>query len=463
MFRVDELKCRNYARLQYDEGTVYADISDPDTTVQAFSRSVPLRDAGKLLPVDLPEAGRNQQFLVTFRVPKGTKPGLYKGTIRFYSNPFHTGSDLAVRLRVLPIELPAQPSSYENLNQVYFSNVNGAKRPFAVTHEDRVRTYRELFDNLHWHDANHSGGTWSMGERIAKMALDIGFVPDYLFESGTAGYRLDDWRTKAPFKDIASTNLTVKDKAFGKALVKRAFRPREEFLRRIAPKGIPMDIFLSESGSYYRIADQQRENAELAHELGHEVFAHGGSRNLEFGSDLQDLNSDAGNPSRERADHWHAAGGAVMSYCYPFPSSENPQMHRRWNGFERYKEHRYDGSMQHGFTTSHYDEFRDDPGGDGNYRNFCVAYLRQNGLIYTLAWEGWREAYTDILYATKLKQLCEPRLHDPDLAIRGEAKRALGWLDRQNGVSTDLNMLRAGLIHRILTMQKLIDGAKEAE
>ena len=136
-------------------------------------------------------------------------------------------------------------------------------------------------------------------------------------------------------------------------------------------------------------------------------------------------------------------------------------MYRRWNGFERYKEFRYDGNMLHGFVTRMYDEFRDDPGGDGNYRNFCVAYPRRNGHIYTLAWEGWRESYDDLRYATKLKQLCNPFLESPDLALRAEAKRQLAWLDRQDGSFTDLNALRRGLIDRILTIQARTAAGKE--
>ena len=114
--------------------------------------------------------------------------------------------------------------------------------------------------------------------------------------------------------------------------------------------------------------------------------------------------------------------------------------------------------MLHGFVTQMYDEFRDDPGGDGNYRNFCVAYPRRNGHIYTLAGEGWREAYDDLRYATKLRQLCTPLLYAKDLALRAEARRALGWLDRQNGTYTDLTALRRGLIDRILAIQARLEA-----
>lgn len=460
MFKVDELRCRNAMRLSYPEGMVYADISDPDAPVQSFSRDVPLFDAPVLQPVDIPEAGRNQQYVFVFHAPKDAVPGLYKGRVDLLVNGAPQRAGIEVAFRVLPFELPDQPSSYEDLGQVFFSNVNAFKRPFAISHEDRLKGVRDTLANVRAHGANHMNGVWSSPDMAAE-AKAAGFVPDYIFEACDRWFGLPDWRTYFAGRD--SKDLSLAEKEEGMRRVKRAFKPRAEYLKSINPAGIPMAIFLSESGSYYRIADEQRERAEVAHALGYQVFAHGGNANREFGLEFQDLNSDAGNPSRERAENWHAAGAAVMSYCDPFPSSENPQMFRRWNGFERYKKFRYDGNMLHGFVTTMYDEFRDDPGGDGNYRNFCVAYPRRNGHIYTLAWEGWREAYDDLRYATLLKQLCTPLLDSADLGLRTEARRALGWLDRQDGSFTDLNALRRGLIDRILNIQARLDAAKEGK
>ena len=455
MFKVDELRCRNYMRLSYPEGTVYADISDPDAPVQFITRHVPLLDAPKLKPLDIDEAGRNQQWILVFHAPNDAPPGLYKGRLDLTINDRAQEGGLDVLFRILPIDLPDQPSSYENLDQVFFSNVNAFKQPLCVSHEAKVASAREVLVNARAHNANHLNGVWS-SPSMAKEALAAGFIPDYLFEAGTRWDKINDWRSY--FKNTPADKLTLEQKKEGMRLAKRAFKRRQDFLKSINPDGVPASIFLSESGSYYRIADEQRERGEIAHDLGHIVFAHGGNPNREFGLDVQDLESDAGNPSRERAENWHAVGSAVMSYCYPFPSSENPQMYRRWNGFERYKTYRYDGNMLHGFATGTYDEFRDDPGGDGNYRNFCIAYKRRNGHIFTLAWEGWREAYDDLRYATKLRQLCIPLLYAKDLGLRTEARKALGWLDRQDGSYTDLNALRRGLIDRILAIQARLEA-----
>ena len=455
IFKVDELRCRNYMRLSYPEGTVYADISDPDAPVQYLTRHVPLLDAPKLQPLDIDEAGRNQQWILVFHAPKDATPGIYKGRLDLTVGDRAQEGALDVFFRILPIDLPDQPSSYENLDQVFFSDVNHFRQPLCVSHEAKVASARDVLANAKAHNVNHLNGIWG-SPSMAKEALAAGFIPDYLFEAGARWDKINDWRSY--FKETPAEKLTLEQKKEGMRLAKRAFKRRQDFLKSINPDGIPVSIFLSESGSYWRIADEQRERGEIAHDLGHIVFAHGGNANREFGLDVQDLQSDAGNPSRERAENWHAVGSAVISYCYPFPSSENPQMYRRWNGFERYKTYRYDGNMLHGFATGTYDEFRDDPGGDGNYRNFCIAYKRRNGHIYTLAWEGWREAYDDLRYATKLKQLCIPLLYAKDLALRTEARKALGWLDRQDGSYTDLNALRRGLIDRILAIQARLEA-----
>ena len=84
-------------------------------------------------------------------------------------------------------------------------------------------------------------------------------------------------------------------------------------------------------------------------------------------------------------------------------------------------------------------------------------YACYDGVLDTLAWEGCREAYDDLRYATKLKQLCTPLLYAKDLGLRTEARKALGWLDRQDGSYTDLNALRRGLIDRILAVQARLE------
>ena len=492
LYKVDELKCRHSIRIDYPQsegGPLYADVTDPDARVQVFGKGVPFNDAKSLLPLDIPEAGRNQQFALTFTAGKDAKPGLYRGTLEVLSDQGAVGT-VAVAYRILPFELP-QPASYEDLSRRYMSDVNGVRMPQTTrTYAERLAFYKDLAKNCLEHNAEHLGGAWGCAS-VGKVTKELGYNTDYLFEAGNLttralGIGQGDWRDLyKPMETSPDWQQAIADvppdpqpgrasgtpaywKLLGSqhkeaaiAVLTKLVNGRVQELREFDPNGTPMAIFWSESAAYVRLADIQRQQAEVAHRLGWKVFAHGGKPNANFASDVQDMNSAAGNMNRETAEKWHAGGGSIFSYCYPFPSSENPAMFRRWNGLERYKTFRYDGSMQHGLVTSMYDEFRDDPGGDGNYRNFAVAYRQQLGLIWTIAWEGWREAYDDVRYATLLQRLCKPHLEDADLGVRGEARRCLIWLNSIDGTYSDMNMFRAGVTHRILNFQKVIANAKK--
>ena len=80
----------------------------------------------------------------------------------------------------------------------------------------------------------------------------------------------------------------------------------------------------------------------------------------------------------------------------------------------------------------------------------------RNGTLYTISWEGVREAYDDLRYATRLRQLASANLDAESEPLRREAKRAQIWLERLDGATSDLDMVRAGLIERILILQETI-------
>ena len=65
--------------------------------------------------------------------------------------------------------LPDQPSSYENLDQVFFSDVNHFRQPLCVSHEAKVASARDVLANAKAHNANHLNGLWT-SPSMAKEA-----------------------------------------------------------------------------------------------------------------------------------------------------------------------------------------------------------------------------------------------------------------------------------------------------
>ncbi len=450
LVRVDELRTRNYLRLDYPEGTIYADVSDPADGQQSWTFGIPFRDAATLQPIaSLTEPGRNQQYWFTANVPADAKPGVYRGSVELVCDGRAAGS-VDFRLRVLPFELPVQPSSYDNLGQTYFSHMNSLPGPEGFTHEERLASVRESMANIRAHGMNHTTGLYDDAIR-AEMALEAGFVPDYIFEAPA----IADWRTFYP--GVPDSALTSAMKKLGTRAARRAVAKRTRFLAERFPDSIPMAIFYSESSAFTTLNVAQGERAELAHAAGWQVFAHGSRKNLPYAGDIQEMTSDTA-VDRVLADQWHAGGGSVIAYAQPFASPENPAIHRRRLGFERYKGARYDGNMQHGFKTGRvpFNEFADDPGGDGSYRCVEMAMPQYGGAIYTICWEGVRAAFDDIRYATLLKKTALACLDSKRDDIRREARRQLVWLEMRDGYNTDLSMLRLAMIERILALQSLL-------
>ena len=455
LIKVDELATRNFYRLEYPEGTRYTDVSDPAKWHSEWSDAVPFRDAPRLRPAtSLTEPGRNLQYLITFSIPKDTAPGLYTGTLDLFADDKPAGQ-MSVKVRVLPFTLPDEPASYDDLGRVYLSHMNKLPVPAGRTQQERMAFIGDLMSNISKHRVEHTTGIWSDPIRI-KMALAAGFIPDYLF----AGPNPPDWRSFFP--GVPSAQLTAADKELGLRTSKRAVKVEADMLKDLLPGGQPMNIFFSESGAFTALNINQGELASASHELGYGVFAHGSGKNRDFASDIQDLQCDTA-VRRDYADTWHAAGASVVAYAEPFASPENPMVHRREIGFRRYKTGRYDGNMQHGFLCRSVaiNEFAHDPGGDGNYRCNETAFPQQCGVLYSIPWEGVREAFNDIRYATKLKQLATEGLKSDDEYVRREAKRQLVWLDRTDGDTVDLVMLRLAMIDRIIKMQNLLASGKE--
>ena len=162
----------------------------------------------------------------------------------------------------------------------------------------------------------------------------------------------------------------------------------------------------------------------------------------------------------EEISRWHAVGAEVVSYAEPFPGSENPMLFRRKPGFWMYK-FGFDGHMLHGFTNYRipFNEFAEDVAGDGNYRNFTMAYPMRDGLINTLALEGYREGMDDVKWATALVKLARVHRESADVDVRREARRALAWFDGCDCEKGDPTRIRRGIQRRILLLGDAIGRA----
>jgi hypothetical protein len=191
-------------------------------------------------------------------------------------------------------------------------------------------------------------------------------------------------------------------------------------------------------------------------ELGANLFATGHDSHMDLETKEDFLNW-VGEPTREKADAWHAFGEEkrITNYAYPHTGPENPDLMRQRHGLWLYKAN-YDATYNYIYYENFLNTWNDEI--DGTFRALNLVYPTKTDIIDTLAWEGYREGIDDIRYATKLKQLAADAVASGEPARVSAANKALAWLETTDERSTSADLIRLEIVHHIL---KLLDAAGE--
>lgn len=435
---VDEFRHTNQMLMHYPGGSKYQEVSD-FAYVNRWLRGIVrdyFYDAPTLQPLELKEAGRNQQYIVTFHAPKGTAPGFYKGKLQMLADGKDAGV-LNVTVRVLPFELP-QPRAYYNTGKSYISHINSYRGP--------LNTIKNAMD----HNLMHMTGTAGTVDAL-KESIRLGYPLEINFNGQNCGI--------PKFGGPADQITPALNERMEKMAVADVLRWEKVFEKMTGLKNYTnYKVWTSEAGWYGAISTNPDRISRLLNERTHlKLFSHGMTDDLPFFSPgIYDMDcSSSIIPMYARI--WHAADGRTLNYGFPFPGPENPGLMRRCMGLELYKANQYDGHMMHGYVDDQFNEFTKYPGGDGDYRTFCLAYPQKGGCINRIAIVGVREGYDDVRYSTFMKMQAEKALRTSkdELVVR-EAKRQLAWLERVDGDLFDMDDFRTNVQYRILTLQNLI-------
>ncbi len=445
LVEVDEFRRTNKVRMAYPTGTEYVDVSEftYQNEFMNADHQASFKDADTLQPVNLKEAGRNIQYMLTFKVPKGTAPGLYKGKLNLIADGKNAGT-MDVNLKVLPFVLP-QPRTYDDTARPYISHVN-----YSNGTEAGLKFAMD-------HNMMHLSRVADTKDHI-RLAMKVGYPLEVIFDS--ANHRGNGWDFGGP-----DEKRTPEFEAQMERIALAPFlRMEKEFEALTGKKDyVFYRCHTSEAGWYAAIArDPDQLSEVLNSKTKTRLFSHGMTKDiLAFSPGIYDMDS-ATNRRRDWADVWHSVGGRVITYADPFPGPESPGLMRRTLGLELYKHNRYDGHMMHGNVGINLNEFSKYPGGDGDYRNFDMVLAAADGkVIECLPALGYREAFDDVRYATALKVQAENALkNSKDELVRKEAKRQLAWLERVDGKMMDMDAFRANAQYRIVTLQNLINERK---
>lgn len=437
LLRVDEKAQKNYLRLSRPDGDVYWDTEDPgyaherNPTILPVDQ-FPVRDATTLQPTEL-SADTLKQYWLTVRTPDAARPGDYTGNLTVTTSKGIAGKT-ELRLRVLPFRLPMPMTAYDSrkafTSSIYYRGVLSAKYPqgsISSEYKSEEQLRAELRDM-----AEHGIFNPTSYQSLEELAHCLRLRD----EAGMRGLPLYTIGVSIGNPETEAQLSSLRQKVGKVRAIAEPFGIREVYLYGIdEARG---EELLS-----------QKKAWKLVREAGAKSFVAGYKGHFDVVGDVLDVQVQANVPSQADAAQWHSAGGKIFCYANPQTGPENPEVFRRNYGFYLWLQN-YDGAMtyayQHAFGNI-YNDFD-----HATYREHVFSYPTADGVLPTLAIEGYREGINDIRYGTLLKTLIETNARTEGHKAE-TARRAAEWLKRID-TARDLEAVRTEMIAFILELHE---------
>jgi hypothetical protein len=382
LISVDMKKEMNSVKLSNAGQTRYESISErsmaSQRTVLHSVESFPVRDAATLQPFNVP-SHENRQLVIKIRVPMGATSDTYEGKVVIQEGGNVIGT-LSLTLTVLPFELELPRIEYSIYYRGILTNGQG-----TISSEDKseLQLRAELQDMWDHGVRNPTSYQPFSDKQLLRKVLDIrrsiGMKGRPLYYLGVA--------TGNPDSDQAITG----------------YRRAVDELRALGDEYGITDIYvygIDEASS--EMISRQRKAWKAIHDAGGKLFAAGWTPgHFELLGDILDLFVDGQIPKKTEADKFHSVKHRVFSYNTPQAGVENPFVYRKNYGLRVWQQD-YDGAMAYAYQDgfgSIWNDF-DHP----KFRDHNFTYPTVNGVIDTLAWEGFREGVDDVRYITTLEK-----------------------------------------------------------
>lgn len=407
LVRVDLDRQEQQIRLLSGDGQArYVSITDP--AAQPWTDGQ-VRDSDQLQPLNLP-AGTNKQIWITVKVPDDAPRGRYTSTLQIKSTSGFK-SDVKLHVDVLPFKLapPGYTSSMFYTGSRYAVDLkNLAEHGIA-----NAAIFR------------YPGMTDAALREVLEVRKNLGLLgqPLYFYERALS-------LEQAQWTDVEQVKRVVE----------------------LARSGGASDVYfygLDEAGGEKLL--EQRPYWKAVHDAGGKILAAGGARqgNRELVGDLLDVLVSAYRPRKTDADAWHALGKRIWNYANPQGGVENPEIWRRNYGLLLWREN-FDGACTWTDAAGTGNPWNDFDFAAGNYRDQTFVYPSANGVINTIALEGYREGVDDVRYMTTLESAIK------SAAGSQQAADAEAFVRRLRGNSQilcdDLTDIRAEIIRHLLAL-----------
>jgi hypothetical protein len=416
---------QNYVKLKNGS---YKWISDPTEAkpgaTPASVADTPIEDNAALLPVDI-EAGTNQQFWITLKVPEDADPGKYTGIIKLTISEGII-AEFELNLDVLPITLSDPALKYS----IYYTGVLDTRWPqgsISGTVKSESQFKKEM-QNLVEHGIPNPTVYQSFDTTLLNKVLEIrknsGMNNSSIYYLG-----LTPWGYQ-PVDEVKKVNA---------------------FMRA---HGVNDVYYYGEDEASGTELTDQRASWKAVREAGGKIFAAGKSvhgdatGNFALMGDITDLFISRGEPQQANSADWHSSGHQIFSYANPQVGMELPETYRRNYGLLLWQKN-YDGAMDWAYQSGFgyiWNDF-DNP----DYRDEVFTYPTDNGVIDTIQWEGFREGVNDIRYiSTLLDAINRAKTKGKDVSA---AENWLKNLKEFDLTAINLDSVREEMIGYILSLQ----------
>lgn len=401
---VDTQSKTNAVRLPDDS---YFDISnntDITTNFYYTFSEFPVSDSSSFQPVALLSQGNMKQFWLTVHVPENTPSGTYNGMVNIFAN----GS----ALRTLNFELTVPDFDLVDSDIEHTLYYTGKLNPGQATIGHNFKTeqqYRAEMLDLKNHGVNNP--TTYQDQSTAYFDQELSIRREYGMNKGPL-YSLGAY-VSAGFSSGGTSEDILQERLPG-------------VIEKIKSYGFS-DLYLY--GKDEASGDEltaERSIWQFIHGLGAKIFVAGYNDSFERVGDLLDTLVHASRKRADYAEQWHGAGHKIYSYGDPQIGAENPRLYRKNYGVALWAAD-YDGAMDFAYQYSFGKPWNDFD--HATYRDHNFTYPTQDGVVGTIAWEGYREAYDDNRYIATLEQAIAYANNFSDSEKIAAAAEAQNYLD----------------------------------
>lgn len=389
----------------------YFDITGPNP---ALKNEYLIEDAPRLLPVTVRRM-EPKQFWLTVRVPPDASPGVYRSTIHVEPENAPAGA-LPVTLNVLPFKLPRPSLEYSNW---YAAGLKDDDTPLISaalkTEQQLAAEFRDMkahgVTNPNVHDRENI-------EEYLRIRNAVGMDQERVFFGHGPGSSTDE-----------------------------QLRARMAMFRGLGFKDVY--LFGIDEATDQRLSGQ-RPDWQRARRLGFKIYASCYVDFFPLVGDILDAPILSGPGRPDLAAKVKANGFRIYMYNNPQFGQPNPETYRRNYGLALWQAG-YNGAMGYAYQHNQVHHMWNDMALGILDK---MTYPTSNGVVATMAWEGFREGVDDVRYVTLLESLLEEAMEVA--AARDQAMRVRAWLDELD-VQRDLDDVRAELCERIAAISKALD------